>query len=158
MERRFSCDGVFLGGGLPAGRKRGMSALTANRTTVWALVIVAVLASLAGLFFNLSARYPWYDKALHFYTTFAFTLLVALWLYEKSLTGATRHSGLLVLTIVLIGLGLGTLWEIAEYSYDHLVSQRSTIKGKTDTMLDLVVDAIGALSAGVIVRVMAGRH
>ena len=128
MEHRF-CDGV--GGGLSADRRPGMSALTANRTTIWALVIVAVLASLAGLFFNLSARYAWYDKALHFYSTFAVTLLVALWLYGKSLTGATRHAGVLVLTIVLIGLGLGTLWEIGEYSYDHLVTQRSTIKGKT---------------------------
>lgn len=135
-----------------------MTALTANRTTILALIIIAVLASLAGLFFNLSARYAWYDKALHLYTTFALTLFAGLCLYGKSLTGAERSAGLLVLTIVLIGLGLGALWEIGEYSYDHLVSQGNTIKGKTDTMLDLVLDGIGALMAGLIVRATTGKH
>jgi hypothetical protein len=48
-----------------------------------------------------------------------------------------------------ISVAIGTLWEIAEWSYDEVIAG-NVIKGKTDTMIDLIVDAIGAVMAGIL--------
>jgi len=44
---------------------------------------------------------------------------------------------------------MGALWEIAEWTYDQVV-RPNAILSKTDTIVDLIVDTIGALVAGVI--------
>jgi VanZ family protein len=44
---------------------------------------------------------------------------------------------------------MGALWEIAEWTYDQFV-RPNAILSKTDTIVDLIVDTIGALVAGVI--------
>ncbi len=127
-----------------------------NRAIVWALFIIAVLANAAGSLF-LYNKIGWYDKAVHLYTTFAVMLLLALLLYGRSLTGSRRHVFLFVLTVMLIGLGIGGLWEIGEYVYDHLIAQKSTIKAKTDTITDLAMDTVGALIAGVVAAAVADK-
>lgn len=126
-----------------------------NRAVVWFLVIVAALANAAGYVFNLFSKIGWYDDVLHFYTSFALLLAIALLLYGRTLTGLRDGAFLFVLIVMLIGVGIGGLWEIGEFGYDHLISSTNSIQGKTDTISDMVLDAVGALLAGIVAAGMA---
>jgi VanZ family protein len=116
---------------------------------VWTCIAVAILANVAGYSWNLYEQISWFDKVLHAFTSFAVTLLLALFLYGIVLSGARSHPILYVLTVASLGIAIGAVWEIAEWSYDQVVAG-NVIKGKTDTIIDLIVDAIGALIAGMV--------
>ncbi len=85
---------------------------------------------------------------VHAYSFFSLALVVALFAYGAVLTGARNHGLLLVLTVGVLALGLGGLWEVGEWAYDQVVRPYSIIQGKTDTILDLLVDIAGATAAG----------
>ncbi|HEV2146230.1 MAG TPA: hypothetical protein VGR37_02315 [Longimicrobiaceae bacterium] len=126
-----------------------------EKTTAWILLGVAIAANAAGYFLNWFGQIPWYDDVVHGYTIFALTLVLALYMYGASLTGAADHGFLLVLTVASVGLAVGALWEVAEWAYDQWFARSNAILGKRDTILDLVWDSIGALVAGVIAAAMA---
>lgn len=134
----------------------GTSASPGSRKLAWGLLLVAVAANAAGYLFNLYPRFAWFDEVVHAYTTFALTLVIALYLYGAVLAGARAHAFLLVLVIAALGLALGALWEVAEWGYD-LLARGNVIKGKQDTIIDLVVDTAGALAAGWVARGMLRR-
>ena len=77
------------------------------------------------------------------------TLLLAWLLYGVVLKGAEDRSILCVLTVVSLGLAVGALWEIAEWLYDLMVPANA-ILGKTDTIIDLLMDIAGATVAGIL--------
>lgn len=120
-----------------------------NRWLLGGIFIVMLLANIAGYVFNLYARFVWFDKVLHGYSLFALTLLVGLWAYHRVLTGYKDHKVLLILIIACIGVAIGAWWEIAEWTFDQFVAG-NVIKGKFDTMTDLIVDTLGALVAGLV--------
>lgn len=120
-----------------------------NRAIVWGCVVVAALANIAGYLWNLYERISWFDEVLHAFTSFALTLPLALSLYGMVLSGAGSHPILFILTAASLGVAVGVLWEIAEWGYDQMVAG-NVIKGKTDTMLDLIVDALGSVVAGIV--------
>jgi len=127
-----------------------------NKTIVWGFLAVALVASAVGSAFNLYDNFWWFDKVLHGYAIFAYTLVLALFAYGVVLTGAREHRLLLILTIGCLGLGLGALWEIAEWGYDHIV-RPNAILAKFDTITDLIMDAVGAVAAGYIcLRMLKG--
>lgn len=121
-----------------------------ERTSAWVIPGIAIAANAAGYFLNLFSQIKWYDDMVHGYTTFAVTLVAALYLLGPVLTGAANHGILLVLTITAIGLGIGGLWEIAEWGYDQFFAQGNAILGKMDTILDMILDTAGALMAGIL--------
>ena len=125
-----------------------------EKTTAWVLLAIAIAANAAGYFANLFQQIGWYDDVVHGYTIFALTLLLALYMYGATLTGASTHGFLLVLTVASVGLAIGGLWEVAEWAYDQF-EPGNAIKGKLDTILDLIWDSIGALVAGVVAVAMA---
>jgi hypothetical protein len=126
-----------------------------EKTTAWILLGVAVAANAAGYFLNWFQQIAWYDDMVHGYTIFALTLVLALYMYGATLTGASVHGFLFVLTAASVGLAIGGLWEVAEWAYDRWFAQGNAIKAKTDTILDLVWDSIGAVAAGVVALAMA---
>lgn len=120
-----------------------------ERAVIWSCVFIALLASLAGSLWNLYERIWWFDEVLHTFTAFTLTLLLAVFLYGAVLQGARTRPILFVLTVAGLGLAVGALWEIAEWTYDQLVAGNA-ILGKRDTIIDMGVDAIGAVIAGVV--------
>ncbi len=124
-----------------------MNTSRGNQGIVWIIIGVAVLANITGYMFNLYEQFWWFDHILHAYTIFAITLLLGLLAYGVVLTGLRNHKLLLVLMIASIGIAIGGLWEVAEWAYDHMVAS-NVILGKTDTIIDLIVDSIGAVVAG----------
>ena len=129
----------------------------AQRATAWGLAAFGASAAVASVVFGLYSRFPWFDEALHAYNFFALTLLVAVYAYGAVLTGGQRHGLLLVLTIAAIGLALGAAWEIAEFGYDHFIARPNVILPKLDTIVDMILDALGALVAGLVCLRMLRR-
>lgn len=111
----------------------------------WASVAVAAVANAFAYAFSLYGL-TGADKALHAFTLFALSLLAAHRL-QADLWGAraVARFGL----IVAVGLALGTAWEIAEWTIDS-VTAGNLVRGKDDTILDLVFDALGAAAAAAI--------
>lgn len=132
--------------------KNGVTA--GEKTTAWVLLAVAAAANAAGYFLNWFQQFAWYDDVVHGYTIFALTLLLALYLYGVALTGAADHGLLFVLVAMSVGVAIGAWWEVAEWTYDRIV-EGDVIKGKRDTILDLIWDSIGALVAGIVALAMA---
>lgn len=124
-----------------------MYATRSQQALAWGLLVAGLIASGSGSFWNLYDKIFWYDEVVHGYNFFALALVVAVYAYGPVLTGADEHGLLLVLAVAGLGLALGALWEIAEWTYDQLV-RPNVILPKTDTIIDLIVDAAGALLAG----------
>ena len=116
--------------------------------TIWTMLIIALVVNAAGFFLNWYDQFAWFDKVDHGFTTFALTLYLGFVLVGKVLTGSQRHRVLFVLVVASLGLAVGTLWEFAEWAYDEVVPG-DNIKGKFDTITDLMMDTLGALLAGV---------
>jgi len=56
---------------------------------------------------------------------------------------------LIVLLLASVGIALGALWELAEWVFDQ-IAPGDIIKGKHDTLLDIVMNTAGAVLAGVL--------
>jgi len=106
---------------------------------VW--TVAAAAAALNVLAYPLSLyELTWFDKGLHAFTLFALTLLGA-HVFSSDLASARREVGFILL--VSFGVSLGAGWELVEWLYDSF-AEGNAIKGKDDTMLDLVWDTGGA--------------
>ena len=127
-----------------------MGGTRAERATAWVLVAVGMVAAVAGGLFSLYSSFYWYDEVIHTYNFFALTLLAAVYAYGMILKGAQEHGFLLVLFVTIFGLGLGALWEIAEFLYDHFIAKPNVILPKLDTIIDMALDTLGALVAGLV--------
>lgn len=130
---------------------------TGKKSTAWVLLGSALAANAAGYQFGLWTNPAWFDEAVHGFTLFALTLVVGLYLYGRVLAGARAHPLLLTLSVAAVGLGIGGLWEVMEWAYDHWFAAGNVILGKWDTVTDLVHDTLGALLAGVVATAMARR-
>ncbi len=123
-----------------------------RRLLAGTLVPIGVAASIAGMVFDLYDRVSWFDEVLHTFNFFAATLLVGLYSYGRVLSGVERHRALLFAVLLAVGLGLGAVWETVEWAYDQ-IRNPNLILGKTDTILDLLVDGGGAAVGGLMVLV-----
>jgi len=105
------------------------------------------------------AKYWWWDIALH--TTSGFLLgtigfLLVYLLNENDHIHMQMQPGFVALFAFMFALGIGTLWEIFEFAMDQLFGMNmqkpmlNDDSGLTDTMYDLIVDAIGALVISVL--------
>lgn len=120
-----------------------------NQAIVWGCLIIATLANVAGYVWNLYDQIRLFDEILHGFTTFALTLPIALFLYQVVLIGARTRPLLFVLMVAGLGLAIGAVWEIAEWAYDQIVPG-NVILGKNDTIIDLIVDTVGSVMAGIV--------
>ena len=114
------------------------------------LLLVSFALNLLAFFMPLYTKYWWFDDTIHTYTLFSLTLAIVPLLFGKVLKGINNHNFLLFLIMVSIGLAIGSIWEILEWVYDNLQAP-NVIKGKDDTIMDLILDTIGASVASLIV-------
>lgn len=118
---------------------------------LWLLLSDTTLGNLGGLY----VRVPWYDKALHMGDAVLVGMVGFYAVYLAHFLGRTaRHPWIDSVAILLVTLGLGALWEIAEYSVDHALhraTQGSPLQGALDdTMWDLILDGIGGAIGAVL--------
>ena len=121
----------------------GLRATPVGRRTAWGLAAALAVANAAGYAFDLYARFWWFDRVLHAATIFALTYWSTVFVLRRVLTGVERHRPLLAVTIACVGVAVGAWWEVAEWGFDR-VAPGDVIKGKYDTIIDLVVDTLGA--------------
>lgn len=121
------------------------------------LVLLWWLASdmLLGRAIDLYDLTGWYDKALHFGNSALAGYLGFLVVYALHVTGRLRTSARLdAALIVLVTLGIGAAWEIAEYVADLLFARGAQgspiLSPLDDTMWDLVLDGLGGALGGVL--------
>ena len=124
-----------------------MEATPEGRAVAWFLVIVLGAVNAAGYAFGLHARLWWFDRVLHACAVLAATLWLALFVCRRVLRGGPGRGAPLALVIAGVGLAAGALWEVAEWGFDR-IAPGDVIKGKHDTIIDIVMGTIGALLAG----------
>jgi uncharacterized membrane protein YjdF len=99
-------------------------------------------------------HYWWWDIALHTASGFLLGIVGFLLVYilnETEEIGVHMKPGFVAFFAFLFALGMGALWEIFEFAMDQLLGtnmQKPMLgdpSGLTDTMWDLIVDALGAL-------------
>lgn len=125
-----------------------MEATAEGRRVAWFLAVALGVANAAGYALDLYARFWWFDRILHACTIFATTFWLALFVCRKALRGGRGRDALLVLMVASVGLAIGALWEVAEWGFDR-IAPGDVIKGKHDTIIDIIMDTLGALGAGV---------
>jgi hypothetical protein len=117
------------------------------------LTVLFVFASLfLGEVRGYYARFWWWDIALHTASGFLLGILGFLLVYvlnERKEIELHMKPGFVALFAFMFALGLGALWEIFEFAMDASFGLNMQ-KGLTDTMWDLIVDAIGALVISVL--------
>jgi hypothetical protein len=99
-------------------------------------------------------RFWWWDVALHASSGFLLGIIGFLLVHvlnEKEEIDVHMNPGFVAFFAFLFGLGAGALWEIFEFTMDQVFGlnmQKPMFgdpSGLTDTMWDLIVDAVGAL-------------
>jgi len=120
-----------------------------------ALSIAFVFASLfLGEVHGYYERYWWWDIVLHTSSGFLLGIIGFLLVYvlnEMAAVDLHLKPGFVAFFAFLFALGIGTIWELFEFSMDTFFGmnmQKPMLgdpSGLTDTMLDLLVDAVGAL-------------
>lgn len=108
-------------------------------------------------------RFWWWDIALHTMSGFLLGILGFLLVHimnETQKINVYMNPGFVAFFAFMFALGVGALWEIFEFAMDSLFSmnmQKPMLgdpSGLTDTMWDLIVDALGAL----IISVLGWRY
>lgn len=116
----------------------------------WSIVVLglitAVIHSFLGHYMKLYDTSPYFDKLLHMFGIFAFSL--AAYSIIAGSPNIRCNSKLWVfIIVVLCGIAIGAIFEIVEFTLDVVLKTQSQ-KGLLDTNLDLVSDVIGAIAAG----------
>lgn len=118
------------------------------------LSILFVFAALfLGEFRSYYERFWWWDVALHGTSGLLLGVLGFLLVYvlnESKTIGVHMRPGFVALFAFMFAVSVGTFWEIFEFSMDRIfgtVMQKPMLgdpSGLTDTIWDLIVDALGA--------------
>lgn len=107
---------------------------------VMASLTMVVLGAVLGWGMNFYDRIWWYDDFAHF----SFSLVSVMAIARLSLHRFRADTTLLLLVALWLSwLGIGSLWEIAEWSSDQLQSTHHS-RGYADTMADMVLNSAGS--------------
>lgn len=105
----------------------------------FAFALVAAINA-AGYVFELWRNPAWFDEAVHVVTPFAIVAAVGWLLVKRDSAHPRSNPAVYVLKILLIGIVVGIAWE----GFEWLIG----IAGSwNDTLMDLLMDSIGALLA-----------
>nr|CAD6630548.1 hypothetical protein RNT25_04456 [arsenite-oxidising bacterium NT-25] len=127
-------------------QRRKDSSRTGGHLLAWLLAGSAVIANGAGYALDLYDKWWWFDRVLHGFTILALTYWLAIF-HVLPLIQPRFSAGIgSILLIVSVGVAAGAVWEVVEWAFDY-VSNEDVIKGKHDTILDIIMDTIGALAA-----------
>ena len=101
-----------------------------------------------GQFGGLYDRWHWYDSFLHFISALAFGLAGFLLLFVFYVHNKLRLPKSIILFFTFFFcLGVGALWEIIEYGIDNVFGTNMQVNSLDDTMIDLMLNGLGAVVA-----------
>ena len=99
-----------------------------------------VLGAVLGWGLNFYDRIWWYDDAIHFLFSFVGAMGIARLVLHRF---RADTAGLLLSALWLSWLGIGALWEIAEWSSDQMQATHHS-RGYVDTMMDMILNSAGS--------------
>jgi uncharacterized membrane protein YjdF len=124
------------------------------------LFIMVILQFIVGETLGFYTHVPLYDKFVHYMLPFFVGFLAFLVFYTMHQAGRLIcGTGIAIIFIILITLGIGALWEIIEYCNDifiypwlpwHHFQGNALESGLQDTMNDLLVDLLGGIFGSLI--------
>ena len=118
------------------------------------LAVVFVYASLfLGEVHGYYVKYWWWDSLLHtgsglLLGIFGFVLVY--FMNEKNDLHLSMKPSFVALFAFMFALGMGALWEILEFAIDQTFGTTMQKSGLVDTMWDLIVDGLGALTISIL--------
>lgn len=89
----------------------------------------------------------YFDRFLHFFGSLVFSLFAYTLIYNLYPFAFPKFY--LIIFVFTLGLTLGTLFELAEFTRDYIFGTNDQV-GLKDTMIDLVFDALGAIISSII--------
>lgn len=126
-----------------------MRVTTAGQIIAWVLAALLLAANVAGYRYDLYKAAWWFDRVLHGSTLFALSFWLAIVVFARGINENHRILGFLM--IAAVGVACGGLWEVGEWAFNQMVPA-DVIKGKYDTILDIIMDTIGAVIAAGLVQ------
>jgi hypothetical protein len=116
--------------------------------------IVTILFIFATLFLGevrgFYTRFWWWDVILHTGSAIAFGFIGFTILYILYRGDKIKASPIIIAIFsFFFALGIGSIWEIFEFSMDQVFDLNMQKNGLMDTMWDLIVDSLGALFASI---------
>ena len=99
-----------------------------------------------GEFKHYYLKYPWWDLLLHSMSAIMIGLIGFMIIYSLYYTHKVVFSPIFAAIFCFsFSLAIGATWEIFEFGMDQFFALNMQRSGLMDTMVDLIVDAIGAL-------------
>lgn len=108
------------------------------------LLLMSLVGAALGTLFGWFSTIRWFDNLEHAVASFALGLGLAAQARDSIFGEPFKPSLWRWLMVAGAVLGIGALWEVAEWLYDQIMATRLS-KGMTDTVTDLVMDCAGAL-------------
>lgn len=115
------------------------------RSFLTTIVIFIFAALFLGEVADFYERFWWWDISLHFTSALSFGFmgfLLIFMLFEGDRYAAPAWA--LAALAFCVGLSIGALWEMFEFSMDQIFDMNMQKSGLVDTMKDLIIDTAGA--------------
>lgn len=101
-----------------------------------------------GQFGGMYDKFHWYDSFLHFIAALVLGIVGFLIIYVFYSVNKLKLPLLIVVIFSFsFAVAIGVLWEIIEYYIDIFLGTNMQVNSLDDTMVDLIIDCIGALIA-----------
>ena len=116
-------------------------------------VVFVYMALFLGEVQGYYTRFWWWDAVLHTGSGFLLGLLGFLLVYvlnERDDIDLQLHANFVALFAFMFAMGMGTIWEIFEFAMDQSFGMNMQKSGLIDTMWDLIVDGLGALTIAIL--------
>jgi hypothetical protein len=125
-------------------------------------LVVALVFTQWGEAFGLYDSFAAYDRVVHFLVPMLTSQVIYLCLARIEVMPDPRQETLphheigILVAVFALGLAVGALWEIFEWSSDGVFGSELS-QGNTDTVGDLIADASGALAGGALMVLWTRR-
>ena len=121
--------------------------------TIFIYGVIAFIFSsiMLGQFGGMYDRFHWYDAFLHFLSALVLGIVGFLIIYVFYSVNKLKLPLLIVVTFSFcFAVTIGVIWEIIEYFIDMILRTNMQVSSLDDTMIDLMVNSLGALISSVI--------
>ncbi len=115
------------------------------------LLFLALFLHVGGGALGLYNVFWTWDMVTHFVSTFMLALIVFIMFFivNERMGSMQLSTGKIIIITMFIAMSLGLIWEGMEIAADMLVDLRAA-DDINDTMLDLVMDAVGGMAAALL--------